>query len=393
LGVTFGIMMFISLMSFMTGLNKMLDNLILNRTPHVRLYNEIKSSEFQPAQLYYAHGTLIDISSIKPRNSKKELRNSLQMIETLRKDPDVLGISPKVGVQAIFMSGITDINGMISGIDVESEVRLFSFADYVTYGNFEELLTVSNSVILGKGLADMMLVKIGDMVQVVTSTGNRVNMKVVGFYQSGLADFDKTQAFTALKTAQKLMGTPNSYITELQIKLHDLNLAPSKARQYARTFNVDAVDIQTANAQFETGTNIRNLISYAVSFTLLLVAGFGIYNILNMLIYEKMDDIAILKATGFSGGDVRLIFIFQAMLIGLIGGIAGLVFGYLISYGISIAPFETEALPTIKTFPVNFNPLYYVSGITFALITTFLAGLLPANKAARIDPVEIIRGK
>ncbi|MFN4124163.1 MAG: hypothetical protein ACK4GL_12770, partial [Flavobacteriales bacterium] len=63
---------------------------------------------------------------------EKELRNSLQMIETLRKDPDVLGISPKVIVQAIFMSGITDINGMISGIDVENEVRLFSFADYVT---------------------------------------------------------------------------------------------------------------------------------------------------------------------------------------------------------------------------------------------------------------------
>jgi lipoprotein-releasing system permease protein len=393
LGVTFGIMMFISLMSFMTGLNKMLDNLILNRTPHVRLYNEIKSSEYQPAQLFYSEETLVSISSVKPRNSKKELRNSLQMMEALRQDPDVLGIAPKVGVQAIFMSGITDINGMISGIDVEHEVRLFSFADYVTYGNLEDLLTVSNSVILGKGLADMMLLKIGDMVQVITSGGNRINMKVVGYYQSGLADFDKTQAFTSIKTAQKLLGAPNSFITELQVKLHDLNLAPAKAKQYARMFNVDAVDIQTANAQFETGTSIRNLISYAVSFTLLLVAGFGIYNILNMLIYEKMDDIAILKATGFSGGDVRLIFIFQAMLIGLVGGVAGLIFGYLISYGISIAPFETEALPTIKTFPVNFNPLYYVSGIIFALITTFLAGLLPANKAARIDPVEIIRGK
>jgi lipoprotein-releasing system permease protein len=393
LGVTFGIMMFISLMSFMTGLNKMLDNLILNRTPHVKLYNEIKSSEFQPAQLHYPKETLIDISSVKPRNSKKELHNSLQMMEALRKDPDVLGISPKVSVQAIFMSGITDINGIISGIDVENEVRLFSFADYVTYGNLEELLTVSNSVILGKGLADMMLVKIGDMVQVVTSNGNRVNMKVVGYYQSGLADFDKTQAFTSIKTAQKLLGAPNSFITEVHVKLHDLNLAPAKAKQYARIFNADAVDIQTANAQFETGTSVRNLISYAVSFTLLLVAGFGIYNILNMLIYEKIDDIAILKATGFSGNDVRLIFIFQAMLIGLIGGVAGLIFGYLISYGISIAPFETEALPTIKTFPVNFNPLYYISGIVFALITTFLAGLLPANKAARIDPVEIIRGK
>ena len=393
LGVTFGIMMFISLMSFMTGLNKMLDNLVLNRTPHVRLYNEVKSTENQPAHLYFGSDALIDIHNIKPRSSKKELRNSLQIIELLKNDPDVLGFSPKLSVQSIFMSGATDINGVISGIDVEEEVRLFQMEDYVTYGQLEDLNTQSNSIILGKGLADIMLVKIGDRVNVLTGAGNSASLKVVGLYQSGLADYDKTQAFTSLNTAQKLLAVPSSYFTELQVKLHDLDLAPTKAKDYSALMNVDAVDIQTANAQFETGTKIRNLISYAVSFTLLLVAGFGIYNILNMLIYEKMDDIAILKATGFSGSDVRLIFIFQALLIGFIGGVTGLLLGYLISYGISISPFETEALPTIKTFPVNFNPLYYVSGFVFAMLTTFVAGLLPANKAARIDPVEIIRGK
>jgi lipoprotein-releasing system permease protein len=394
LGVTFGIMMFISLMSFMTGLNAMLDNLILNRTPHIKLYNEVKVSDYQPAEMFYdTNTTQIKINSLKPRNSKQEIRNSLQIMEALRNDPKVLGIAPKVNVQAFFKSGITDINGLINGIDVKKEADLFHFGDYVVEGQVDDLIRVNNSIIMGKGLADLMLVKIGDVVQVMAANGNDLSMKVVGFYQSGFADFDKGQAFVALKTAQKLMGMPNSYISEIQVKLKDLTLAPVLAKTYAKMFEVDALDIQTANAQFETGTNIRNIISYAVSFTLLLVAGFGIYNILNMLIYEKMDDIAILKATGFSGGDVRLIFIFQAMLIGIIGGIAGLIFGFLISYGISISPFETEALPTIKTFPVNFNPLYYISGIIFALITTFLAGLLPANKAAKIDPVEIIRGK
>ena len=84
-----------------------------------------------------------------------------------------------------------------------------------------------------------------------------------------------------------------------------------------------AIDIKTANAQFETGTNIRNLITYAVSITLLIVAGFGIYNILNMFIYEKMNDIAILKATGFSGADVQYIFVSQAVIIGVLGAMMG----------------------------------------------------------------------
>ena len=73
-------------------------------------------------------------------------------------------------------------------------------------------------------------------------------------------------------------------------------------------------DIQTANSQFETGSFIRTLISYVVGIVLLVVAGFGIYNILNMMIYEKMDSIAIMKAIGFSGKDVNLIFIFIALI-------------------------------------------------------------------------------
>jgi lipoprotein-releasing system permease protein len=129
-----------------------------------------------------------------------------------------------------------------------------------------------------------------------------------------------------------------------------------------------------------------------VSITLLIVAGFGIYNILNMLIYEKMKDIAILKATGFSGTDVQLIFMSQAIIIGVVGGILGLAIGYGLTRLIDTIPFETEALPTITTYPINYQPGYYIIGLTFALISTFIAGFLPSRKAKRIDPVRIIRG-
>jgi len=138
---------------------------------------------------------------------------------------------------------------------------------------------------------------------------------------------------------------------------------------------------------------VRTTISYAVGITLLIVAGFGIYNILNMMIYEKMDSIAILKATGFSGKDVRNIFVSIALSIGFFGGLAGLGLGYLLSAGIDQIPFKTSALPTISTYPVDYNPKYYLIGITFSLITTYLAGLFPARKASKIDPVIIIRGK
>jgi lipoprotein-releasing system permease protein len=135
------------------------------------------------------------------------------------------------------------------------------------------------------------------------------------------------------------------------------------------------------------------LISYAVGVTLLIVAGFGIYNILNMMIYEKMDTIAILKATGFSGKDVNRIFITIALTIGLVGGLVGLFFGFGLSVVISYIPFNTEALPTVKTYPVSYNPMFYVIGGIFSIITTYLAGYFPSRKASKIDPVDIIRGK
>ena len=394
MGVTFGITMFITLLSFMSGLNDMLDNLILNRTPHIKLYNEIKPSNVQPIQLSKKYaGSYAFIHSVKPNSSRLELYNNGAILNTLKKDNRVSGIAPKITAQVFYNIGSIDITGVINGIDVEAENRLFFFSDYVTTGKFIDLINVPNSIILGKGAADKMLANIGDVIQVTTAKGDIMPLKVVGYFQSGLQDLDKVQSYTSLATAQKLLGKPNNYVTDIQVKLKDMTLAPMIAKEFSTLFGCDAEDIQTANSQFETGTNVRTLISYAVGITLLIVAGFGIYNILNMMIYEKMDSIAILKATGFSGFDVNRIFITIALTIGFVGGFLGLIFGFFLSAAIDQIPFNTSALPTITTYPINYNPKFYFIGTIFSLITTYFAGLFPARKASKIDPVIIIRGK
>lgn len=394
IGVTFSITMFIALLGFMNGLNDLLDGLILNRTAHVRLFNEIKPSENQPVNLsedFKASHNFI--RSIKSSAGRLEIYNSARIIQAIKADDRVQGIAPKITAPVLYNAGMIDITGVVSGIDVVAESALFFFSDYVTTGNALDLKNVNNSIVLGKGVADKLLAEIGDVVQVTTSKGDRLPLKVVGFFQSGIQDLDKVQSFASIATAQKLLGKSNSYLTDIQVKLKDLNLAPAVAKEYAQLFQVDAEDIQTANSQFETGSFVRTLISYVVGIVLLIVAGFGIYNILNMMIYEKMDTIAILKATGFSGSDVRKIFLGIALSIGLLGGVLGLGFGLLFSLLIDQIPFNTAALPTIKTYPVNYNPVFYFIGITFALFTTYLAGFFPARKASNVDPVVIIRGK
>jgi len=394
LGVTFGIGSYITLVSFMTGLNEMLDSLILNQTPHIHIYNEIEPSEKQPIANYLAFEDAINVvQSVKPKQNNKKIHNALPLIDKLNANKKVRGALPQLNSQIFYISGPIKLAGNLKGIDILKEVALFNFGDYIIKGTAQDLQNNSSGIFLGAGVAEKMSLDIGDRIQISTIDNGIFPLKVVGIFQSGVADLDNIQSYANLKTVQRVLGVPNNYITDINLKLHDIEEAPALAKTIASQYQLKAVDIATANAQFETGTAIRNLITYAVSITLLIVAGFGIYNILNMLIYEKMNDIAILKAIGFSGKDVQFIFLSQAMIIGLAGGILGLGIGYLLSVIIDRVPFETEALPTISTYPVDFNIWYYIIGILFAMISTFFAGYLPSLKAKRIDPVEIIRGQ
>lgn len=394
LGVTFGIGTFIILISFMTGLNGLLDGLILNRTPHIRIYNDLKPSENQPAELFPEFRNAMHvIHGIRPKSTQASIRNNQALMQTLRKDSRVKGVTPLVTARVFYVSGALQLNGTLTGIDVLDQARLFDFQNYMVKGKPENLSNTGNGIILGAGVAKKLSLDIGDYIQMISSNGSRFRFKIVAFYQSGLSDIDNVQSYVNLKTAQQVQAVGTGYVTDIYVKLFDINLSRPMSDEISRVHKLNAVDIKTANAQFETGTSVRNMITFAVSITLLIVAGFGIYNILNMLIFQKMNDIAILKATGFNAGDVKRIFLYQAMLIGIMGGILGLILGYTMSYVISISPFETEALPTIKTFPVNFNPLFYLIGTTFALLTTFFAGYMPARKAGQIDPVDIIRGQ
>jgi lipoprotein-releasing system permease protein len=394
IGVTFGISLFITLLGFMEGLNSMLDGLVTNRTPHIRLYNDIRPSKFQPIELYDPYKNHYNfISSIKPAIAKKEIYNVEQIIEQLNRDKRVLGTAPKVTAQVFYNLGNIDLNGTINGVDVEQEAKLFFFNDYITEGNYYDLKIISNSIILGKGAAEKMIAKVGDIITITTTEREQFPLKVVGIFQSGIAELDKVQSYASLATTQKLLGKNSNYISDIQIKLNDMTQAPVMAREYEKLFRINAEDIQTANAQFETGSSVRSVISYAVGITLLIVAGFGIYNILNMLIYEKMDTIAILKATGFAGADVKKIFTAISMSIGISGATGGVIFGFLLSKIIDAIPFHPSSLPTVTTYPIDYGLQYYAIAVSFALFTTYFAGWFPARKASKIDPVVIIRGK
>lgn len=392
LGVTFGIGMFIAMVSLMTGLNNFTEELTMTSSPDIHIYHDV--TEERPSILELADSSRLNIvHHQKPKRETSKLRSATQITEIIRDDERVLGVAPSVSSQVFYNYGPVQINGVILGVDILEENKLFNLNLKMKEGKVEDLKANHDGIIMGRGLARKLNVRTGDRVVITTPQGYTMTLKVTGIFQMGLGAVDNIRSYANLSTVQTILQQDHLYITDINIKLRDLQEAKKVASEFQRVFKYKAEDWQTANATFLTGSIIRNILTYSVSITLLVVAGFGIYNILSMTIQNKMKDIAILKAMGFSGKDVKRIFMIESLAIGIVGSIAGLIVGYGLSYLISQAPFNGGDFISIDRLPVNFSPKYYVIGIVFGVITTALAGYLPSRKAAHVDPIEILRGQ
>ena len=392
LGVTFGIGMFIAMVSLMTGLNNFTEQLTMTSSPDIHIYHDV--TEGRPSIIQEVNtGGLNLVHHQKPKNETPKLRNAMQIAALIREDPRVVGVAPSISSQVFYNYGPVQLSGNILGVDILEEDKLFTLHEKMKQGKIEDLKANHDGIIMGKGLARKLNVESGDRVVITTPQGYTMTLKVVGIFQMGLGAVDNVRSYANLSTVQTILQQDHLYITDINIKLKDLRQARQIAPGLQKTFRYKAEDWETANATFLTGNIIRNILTYSVSITLLIVAGFGIYNILNMTIYNKMKDIAILKAMGFAGKDVKQIFMIQSLVIGLIGSILGLIIGFTLSSLIAQAPFNGGDFITIDRFPVNFDPVYYVIGIVFGVTTTAFAGYMPSRKASKIDPIEILRGQ
>jgi len=395
LGVTFGIAMFILMISFMQGVNQFLEDTMLSATPDIHIYNDVSTDFSVSVAGDYFKDSLksVIVHHPKPKQVQLNIKNAEGIIADLKKDPLVAAVSPLLSTQVFYNYGPVQLNGFIDGVNISEESRLFNLEEKMVDGKTENLLTSDNGIIMGQGLADKLNVRTGDLVTLTTPTGSTMRFRVVGIFQIGIGTIDNVKSYVNLASVQQLLGKDRSYITDINIKLKDNKLSQSEALAFARKYNYKSEDWETANSSVMASNLIRDTLTYVVSITLLIVAGFGIYNIMNMTIASKLKDIAILKAQGFARRDIIQIFLSQSLVIGLLGAVTGLMLGFALSYALSRTPFPANnSFISLKYFPVIFRTGHYVFGILFGLITTFIAGLMPSVKASRVDPVAILRG-
>ncbi|MEI8279237.1 MAG: FtsX-like permease family protein [Bacteroidota bacterium] len=389
MGVTFGISMFIFLQSLMKGTNDYFEKSSFSSIPHIRIYNDNKVADFHLLNGYFKDSSVKILDNPKQLQQYQGLINPYGLVKEISKQPDVVAVTPQVTVNAFYNSGSVQLNGIVNGVDILAEDRMFDLTGYMLQGEVRNLLKVDNGIIIGKGIADKLSLHMYDNISITSATGGSKVMRIVGIYATTIKQIDETKSYVNISQAQSLLGKDRSYVTDIKVNIKEYNNAPSRARDLEAITGYKAEDWVQSNAQLKAAFKIRAVILNSVIGVILLVAGFGIYNILNMTIYEKIKEIAILKATGFPGKAVTSIFLQQAIYIGLLGAFTGIIIGFFITLMVSRIYIGAGSL---KYLPMSFYIPHYIEAVTFGVLTTIAAGYFPARKAAKVDPVIIIRG-
>ncbi|MDP2386518.1 MAG: ABC transporter permease [Bacteroidota bacterium] len=385
LGVIIGIAIFVFMNSMMKGFDRTSTDSLFKTVSHIRLFKDDETSIPLVKNETNDTENIIINPKIVPDNNV--LINPEALIKLLQSQDNVTVVSPQTNVNVFYNNGKSQISGLASGVDIVEADRMFNIKSYVVEGNANDLKHVQNGILLGVGIADKMNVRTGDNISITSSKNVLKIMKVVGLFRTNNSVVDKSKSFINSSFAQQLLQKNSSYITEINVNIKDYDNALIYAEQFSKLTGYKAEDWKTANETLMAAANMRKIIITVISFSILLVAGFGIYNILNMTVSQKINDIAILKAMGFRGGDVIRIFVQQALIIGFFGIVLGLTLATILVNVLS----HVYVGGDIGFFPIAFEPMQYLRGFIFGFIITFLAGYIPARKAANVDPVSIFR--
>lgn len=383
LGVLLGMSIYIFMNCLMVGFDKSSSASIFKSTPHIRVYKDDVIS--RPLDSTAPLTPVIINPKVVPVSNT--ISNPKSVIQTLKALESVRIVTPQVTANVFYNNGKTQLSGLAIGVEPEEANAMFSIRSFMVEGDFDLLKTNPNGIVVGSGIASKMNLALQDNLNLTSSKGVNRTYKVLGIFKTNNSTVDKTKTYLNLAAAQQLVKESSSYITDINVAIENPEDAAQVASKIEQVSGYRAEGWKQANETFMAANKMRKIIITFVSLTILIVAGFGIYNILNMTVSQKINDIAILKAMGFKGKDVIRIFVTQAITIGLLGVIGGILLAILL---ITLLK-QVYVGGDIGYFPIDYEVKKFVQGIVIGLVITFFAGYIPAKKAANVDPVSIFR--
>ena len=385
LGVTLGVAVYLFMNSLSGGFSVYSRGEIFKNSAHIKIYKEDKISK--PFIESSNENELVAIVNPQITTLSKTLVNPQGLLDKLKKQGFLTHAIAQVNVDVFYNNGKSQLKGTANGVNVLEADAMFNISSYMVGGSLKDLQGNLGGIVIGKGIAEKLNVRLNDNITVSSSQGITKTLKVKGIFSTGSALSDQSKSYINISTAQQFVKEGPSYVTTIYANTLNPDAAPDYAKVLQQLTEYKVDPWQVTNADVLSGDLVRNTMMGAISLSILVVAAFGIYNILNMTVMQKINDIAILKATGFSGGDVIKIFVTEALVMGFLGCLMGLVVG-----GILIAIMQNIWMgPPVGYFPIYFSPQFFMSSFLLGMLATLGAGYIPARKASKVDPVEIFR--
>jgi lipoprotein-releasing system permease protein len=392
LGIILGSAAYVIISGMFIGFQSYITNQLINNDATIRISAQQTSIEPKSMQeTFFGHTSLIkwDVAP-SGRRDYQHIENPYQWIHRLRKDPEVVAFAPQLIIEALAHKGQISTSISMLGTEAKSQTQVTNINDYMIAGSFADLKSGGNRIIVGDGLLQKMGASLGSTLLISVGNSEPKFFKIVGVFHLGVPPVDDGTVYANLSDVQKINRTPNQ-ISDIAIRIRDIKLAHDLATQWSSYSNdkVESWDQSKANvmAVFKTQTALR----YFMTISILLVAGFGIYNVLSVLINQKKKEIAILRAMGYTPKEIRRLFLYQGLIVGIMGGTAGLFLGFLICHGIEAIPLFKDSTGKVNHLKMSYTWSIYIDGFLLAFISSLIASLLPAQSASKMTPIDIIR--
>jgi lipoprotein-releasing system permease protein len=394
LGIVLGTTAYIVISGVMLGFQQFLLNELVNNSAQITISakEQIVTPQLVTPRLF-GKDTLVYWST--PPSGVRELDyiiNPQSWYKRLSQNPQVLAYVQQTQASILISHDSVSKSVSVIGTLPAKQLKITTIGNYIIKGDFLTLKPGSNRIVIGLGLANKLGVSLNKTVQLINQSGDIQPFKISGIFETGNKAADNNNAYMALTDLQNLLNKQGQ-INTIAVKILHPYDALNLAKQWS-VFSQDKVESwQQTSANILSVFHVQDFIRYFMVFSILLVSGFGIYNVLNIMINQKRREIAILRAIGYTGLDIIKLFFIQGLLFGVIGGLIGLFLGWFICLYVATLPAVGPSAAGTGTMIVAFNLSIYINGFLLAVGAAIFASIIPARSAGKLKPIAIIRSE
>ena len=315
------------------------------------------------------------------------IRRWESIVESVQQIAAVDAVSASVSSNAFIVKGDSTEPVLVRGFDLDTADPIYKINESIYEGNAYQS---RSEVLIGKELAEGLDYEVGDSITVSTPSGAESVFSIAGLYDFGVASINKSWIITRVETAQKIFGF-GGRVTSIDITVDDLFQADVIAGQIERAIYNDNVIVENwkdQNQELLSALESQSLSSYMIQIFILVSVVIAIASILAITVFQKSRQIGILKAMGIRDRAASLIFLYEGLLLGFVGSLVGIALGLGLLYAFTTFS-STETGESIIAF--RFDYLFILRSWIIALIASVLAGIIPARKSLKLNPIDVIR--